>query len=105
MWFEVTDAGTIQLFTYPDAPKVRRLRRDPRASLVVAAPVGEREQWVSITGHVTIESEGGHDLLDRLAARYWDLDDPGRAADLAAMQSEDWARIVIRPESVRHGQG
>ncbi|MCR3721618.1 MULTISPECIES: pyridoxamine 5'-phosphate oxidase family protein [Prauserella salsuginis group] len=105
VWFEATEAGTIQLFTYPDAPKVRRLRRDPRASIVVAAPVGEQEQWISVAGRVTIEFEGAHELLDRLAARYWDLDDPGHAADLATMRSENWARIVIRPESVRRATG
>ncbi|MGH8967522.1 MAG: pyridoxamine 5'-phosphate oxidase family protein, partial [Actinomycetes bacterium] len=47
VWFEATDEGTIQLFTGPATLKVRRLRRDPRASIVVAAPVGEPERWVS----------------------------------------------------------
>ncbi|MEK8169005.1 pyridoxamine 5'-phosphate oxidase family protein [Streptomyces sp. M19] len=40
VWFEATAEGAIQLFTAPDSLKVRRLRRDPRASIVVAAPVG-----------------------------------------------------------------
>jgi hypothetical protein len=38
VWFEATAEGTIQLFTGPDTVKVRRLRRDPRASIVIAAP-------------------------------------------------------------------
>jgi general stress protein 26 len=67
VWFEATDEGAVQLFTGPDTLKVRRLRRDPRASIVVAAPVGERERWVSIAGTVTVELGGAHDL----AARYW----------------------------------
>ena len=50
VWFEATADGTIQFFTAPDSLKVRRLRRDPRASIVVAAPVGERERWVSVAG-------------------------------------------------------
>src|SRR5947208_2618807 len=79
VWFEATEEGTIQLFTEPDALKVRRLRRDPQASIVVAAPVGERERWVSVAGRVSIEPDGAHDLAARLAARYWDLDDPVRA--------------------------
>lgn len=101
LWFEAADDGTIQLFTDPGAPKVRRLRQDPRASIVVASPVGEREHWVSVAGPVTMESDGAHALLERLAARYWDLDDPARAADLTTMRELDWVRVVVHPESVR----
>jgi len=100
VWFEATAEGAIQLFTEPDSPKVRRVRRDPRASLVVAAPVGERERWVSVTGRATVDPEGAHDLAARLAARYWDLDDPARAADLAGILATDQVRLVLHPETV-----
>lgn len=100
VWFEATADGTIQLFTAPDTVKVRRLRRDPRASIVVAAPVGERERWVSVAGRTTVELDGGRDLAARLAARYWDLDDPVRADDLAAILAEDQVRLVIHPETI-----
>ena len=100
VWFEATAEGTIQSFTGPDSVRVRRLRRDPRASIVVAAPVGERERWVSVAGRTTVEVDGGSDLCTRLAARYWDLDDPTRAADLAEMLAADWVRVVIHPEAV-----
>ncbi|MGV9270699.1 pyridoxamine 5'-phosphate oxidase family protein [Kitasatospora sp. NPDC003701] len=100
VWFEVTPEETIQLFTGPDTLKVRRLRRDPRASIVVAAPVGERERWVSIAGRTTVEPDGGHDLAARLATRYWNLDDPARADDLAGILAADWVRLVIHPETV-----
>ncbi|MER5932414.1 pyridoxamine 5'-phosphate oxidase family protein [Streptomyces sp. NPDC002054] len=100
VWFEVTAEDTIQLFTGPDTPKVRRLRRDPRASIVVAAPVGEREHWVSISGRTTVEPDGAHDLAARLAARYWNLDGPARTNDLAGILAADWVRLVIHPETV-----
>lgn len=100
VWFEVTPEGTIQFFTPPDSVKVSRLRSDPRASIVVTAPVGERERWVSVTGHTTMSPDGAHDLLSRLAARYWDLDDEGRADDLTKMLADDWLRVVIVPETV-----
>jgi nitroimidazol reductase NimA-like FMN-containing flavoprotein (pyridoxamine 5'-phosphate oxidase superfamily) len=100
VWFEATADGTIQFFTAPDSLKIRRLRRDPRASIVVAAPVGERERWVSVAGRTTVETDGAHDLCSRLAARYWDLDDPVRAADLAAILADDQVRVVIHPEAV-----
>ena len=101
VWFEATPEGTIQLFTGPETLKVRRLRRDPRASIVVASPATERERWVAVTGSTTIETDGAHDLAARLAARYWDLDDPVRAADLAALLDDDYVRVVLHPESVR----
>jgi nitroimidazol reductase NimA-like FMN-containing flavoprotein (pyridoxamine 5'-phosphate oxidase superfamily) len=100
VWFEVTAEGTVQFFTGPDTLKVRRLRRDPRASLVVAAPVGERERWVSVAGRTALEPDGARDLCVRLAARYWDLDDPIRAKDLEEILAEQWVRVVIHPEHV-----
>ena len=100
VWFEVTERGTIQLFTGPGTVKMRWLGRDPRASIVVAAPVGERERWVSVAGRTTVEPDGAHDLVQRLAARYWDLEDTVRAGDLAEMLGEDWVRVVIEPETV-----
>lgn len=100
VWFEATAEGTIQLFTAPDSLKVRRLRRDPRASIVVAAPVGERERWLAVAGRVSVESDGAHELCARLAARYWDLDDPARAEDLAGILATEQLRLVIHPETV-----
>lgn len=100
VWFEATAEGTIQLFTGTDSPKVRRLRRDPRASIVVAAPVGERERWLAVAGPTTVEPDGAHDLARRLAARYWDLDDPARADDLAGILATEQVRLVIHPDTV-----
>ncbi len=100
VWFEATPEGAIHLFTPPDSGKIRYLRRDPRASIVVAAPVGERERWLSIAGRITVEPEGAHELAARLAARYWDLDDPVRAGDLAGIMATDQVRLVIHPETV-----
>jgi nitroimidazol reductase NimA-like FMN-containing flavoprotein (pyridoxamine 5'-phosphate oxidase superfamily) len=100
VWFEASAEGTIQLFTGPETVKVRRLRRDPRASIVVAAPVTERERWVSVAGRTTVETDGGRELAARLAARYWDLSDPGRAADLDTILATEQVRIVIHPETV-----
>ncbi|MBB4684090.1 pyridoxamine 5'-phosphate oxidase family protein [Amycolatopsis jiangsuensis] len=103
VWFEVTDNGLIQLFSLSGSPKVRQAHRDPRASIVVAAPVGERDRWVSVAGHVALESEGAAELATRLAARYWDLGDASRAGDLAGMLAADLVRLVLHPESVRRG--
>ena len=100
VWFEATAEGTVQLFTGPWALKVRRLQGDPRASIIVAAPVGERERWVSVAGRTTIETDGAHDLVARLAARYWDLEDPRRVAERDALLADEQVRVVIHPEKV-----
>ncbi|MFE5567941.1 pyridoxamine 5'-phosphate oxidase family protein [Amycolatopsis japonica] len=100
VWFEATADGAIQLFTPRESPKVRRLDDDPRASIIVAAPVGERERWVSVSGPATVEPDGAHDLAARLAERYWDLEDPAHAGELAGIQTLDLVRLVIRPEKV-----
>ncbi|MCO1653823.1 pyridoxamine 5'-phosphate oxidase family protein [Pseudonocardia humida] len=101
VWFEATADGTVQLFSASESPKVGRLRRDPHASIVVAAPVGEPERWVSVAGRTTVETDGAHELAARLAPRYWDLDDPKRAAELAAILDGELVRVVLHPESVQ----
>jgi len=100
VWFEATADGAIQLFTPRESPKVRRLDDDPRASIIVAAPVGERERWVSVSGRATVEPDGAHELAARLAERYWDLEDPAHAGELAGIQTLDLVRLVIRPAKV-----
>ncbi|PKW17642.1 pyridoxamine 5'-phosphate oxidase family protein [Saccharopolyspora spinosa] len=101
VWFEATEKDTIQLFTSPDTVKIRRLRTDPRASIIVATPVGEQERWVSITGRVTLHTDGANDLLQRLFTRYWGEATAERADELAGMMAQEWVRIVIHPERVR----
>jgi general stress protein 26 len=104
VWFEVADDGTVQLFSLTTSPKVRRVQQDPRAALVAANGVGEQENWIAISGTATVEEDGAGELAERLGARYWDLDDPEKAAALASMVEADLVRIVIRPERIsRYG--
>ncbi|ALG11670.1 pyridoxamine 5'-phosphate oxidase family protein [Kibdelosporangium phytohabitans] len=101
VWFEATDEGTLQAFSVADSPKLRALRRDPNASIVVAAPVGEPERWVAVAGRVTVEPDGARELCARLGARYWDLDNQANAGALAEMVDMDLVRFVLHPETVR----
>ncbi|TWF81738.1 general stress protein 26 [Pseudonocardia hierapolitana] len=104
VWFEVTEDGAVQLFSLATSPKVRRVRQDPRASLVAANAFGEQENWIAISGTATVEQDGAGELATRLGARYWDLDDPEKAAALTSMVESDLVRIVIRPERIsRYG--
>ncbi|WP_439030511.1 pyridoxamine 5'-phosphate oxidase family protein [Gordonia terrae] len=103
VWFEASADGTIQLFTGPDSLKVRRLADDPRASIVIASPADERERWMSVSGPAMVVSDtaAARELATRLAERYWDLDDPARAQELAEIVADDWVRIIIRAEKVK----
>jgi general stress protein 26 len=104
VWFEVTEHGVVQLFSETASPKIRRLRRDPRASLVVANAIDEPANWIAISGSTTVEEDGVPELADRLARRYWDLDDPEKAAELEELMQLEFVRIVIRPERIsRYG--
>ncbi|ETX08207.1 pyridoxamine 5'-phosphate oxidase family protein [Candidatus Entotheonella palauensis] len=87
IWFE-WDGQCARMFTGAASPKIRRLQRDPRASLVIASALGEKEEWVSIEGTITIHAEGGIELAERLAQRYWDLSQPARAATLQTWRNE-----------------
>lgn len=100
VWFEATPEGTVQIFTGPDTVKVRRLREDPRASLVVAAPASEDEHWVAVAGPTTVETDGTRELVARLGERYVDRTDPARAALLDEMLAGEWVRVVIHPDKV-----
>lgn len=53
---------------------------------------------MAVAGRTTVETGGERDLVSRLAARYWDLED--RADDLAAILDEDQVRVVLHPETV-----
>ncbi len=102
IWFE-WDGHCARMFTGESSPKIRRLQRDARASLVVASTFGEKEEWVSIEGAVTIHLEGGFGLAERMAPRYWDLNDPARAQTLKTWrdQASSLRLLELIPSKIR----
>jgi hypothetical protein len=106
VWFEWAD-GVVRLFAGAGSPKTRRLAADPRASMLVVNDVGEGEHWVAFEGTVTSSPEGVVPLVERLAARYWDLSQPAHAATLESWRAQPAAFVVLTltPERVRRYAG
>jgi PPOX class probable F420-dependent enzyme len=106
VWFE-WDGAAVRLFSSVTSGKIARLERDARASLLVANSVGEPEAWVAFDGAATITRDGAFELAERLAGRYWDMQDPERQATLALWRESAAAlRVVeITPRRVRSSKG
>ena len=76
-WFDWT-GEVIEFFTHPSRPKVRRLRAQPKASMLLSAEVSEPIFWAAIGGRAEM-SDDAADLVEKLAARYCNLTKPESA--------------------------
>ena len=102
VWYE-WDGEHARVFSNSGSAKIRRLQRDPRASLLVTNVVGEPEYWVALDCTVAIESEGAIELAERLAARYWDLRNSERAAAVRHWRenAETLVLLELTPTRIR----
>jgi nitroimidazol reductase NimA-like FMN-containing flavoprotein (pyridoxamine 5'-phosphate oxidase superfamily) len=94
VWYE-WDGERARIFSNATSAKIGRLERDPRASLLVTNVLGEQEYWIAIDGTVAIHREGAIELAERLAARYWDLRDPARAAAVQRWRDNPSALVLL----------
>jgi PPOX class probable F420-dependent enzyme len=100
VWFDWT-GQVVRMFTSAVSPKIERLKADPRVSLLVANHIAEHEMWVAFDGVVSIHEEGGIELAEKLASRYWDLSDPDRQRTLEFWQKVAAALRVLELEPTR----
>ena len=81
LWYELRD-GTIVMNTVTGSKKVRNLRRDPRASVVVVETNPARH--VAVEGMVTFDEDNVMEDLVSLATRYAGPEaGPGLAANIS----------------------
>jgi PPOX class probable F420-dependent enzyme len=106
VWFE-WDGTAVRLFSGAATGKVRRIERDPRASLLVANSIGEPEAWVAFNGDVTVVAEGAIELAERLAERYWDLTVEQHRTELASWRAAAAHLRVLQltPRRIRSSKG
>jgi PPOX class probable F420-dependent enzyme len=102
VWFD-WDGAKVRMFTTEGTSKMRRIRNDARATVLVANNLDEKEKWVAFDGEVAIRDQGGLDLAMDLAERYWDLSDPDRAAALESWKrmKDIWRLLELTPRSIR----
>jgi PPOX class probable F420-dependent enzyme len=103
VWFE-WDGAAARMFTSVDSAKVRHLQRDSRASLLVANTIGEKEEWIAFDGRVVVRPDGGYELAEKLARRYWgDLTQPERKQTMDDWRelSDTWRVLELVPQKVR----
>jgi PPOX class probable F420-dependent enzyme len=106
VWFE-WDGRVVRMFAGATSGKIRRLQRDPRASLVATNRVGEPEAWVAFDGRIEISADGAIELAERLADRYWDMTDADHRAAVGAWRRDaaHLRLLTLRPSAVRSSKG
>jgi PPOX class probable F420-dependent enzyme len=106
VWFE-WDGAAARVFSGAATGKVRRIERDPRASLLAPNSVGEPEAWVAFDGEIEIVVEGAFELAERLAHRYWDMGDEKHRSELESWRSAaPYLRVLtLRPKRIRSSKG
>lgn len=92
----------VEMFSERQTPKVRRLERDSRASLLVTNIPPESARWVSLDGRVEIRSEGGQETAERLTRRYLvHAPQSEKESYLRTVRRLDLVRLVLEPERIR----
>ena len=102
VWFQ-WDGELVSMFCAVDSAKLSRIKRDPRISVLVANEVDEPEYWVSFAGDATVEENGGFELAEQLAGRYWDLSDPQRVETLELWRSFrdlGFRKVILNPKRI-----
>jgi len=101
VWIE-WDGDTVRMFAHQDSAKLKRLRNDPRATVLVVNHPDEQEYWVAFDGPVTVHETGGLELAERLFDRYYPQGDPRREvlSRWQAIESE-WRLLELKPDAIR----
>jgi PPOX class probable F420-dependent enzyme len=94
------DGRELEMFSERGARKVRRLQKDPRASVLVTNVPPEAPRWVSLEGRIAIDPLAGLEAAARLAERYL-LEPRAIAAALKELRHSDLVRLCLVPERIR----
>lgn len=97
LWFG-WNGEYIEIFSDPNAGKVKRLRKDPRAQILVVNSPDESAKWVSFEGKVEIHDDGV-ECAKRLIDKYMGhADEKTRNFMVKAVIHEKVCEIRLYPE-------
>lgn len=103
VWFEWT-GSEILMFSARGVPKLKRLEADPKVMVLVTNQVGESEAWVSFEGEMEIcEDEDPWPLVERSAARYWDVEEKKDTLEAWKAGKEMMVMLRMKPQRIRNG--
>ncbi len=101
VWYE-WDGTTLRMFSHEASGKLKRLKRDARATALVVNHPDEPENWVAFDGRVTVREEGGLELAERVFDLYYPPRDERRPAleSWRAIKGQ-WRLLELTPECIR----
>jgi PPOX class probable F420-dependent enzyme len=101
VWYE-WDRSTLRMFCHQASGKMRRLKQDARASVLVVNHPDEPENWVAFDGRISIHQEGGLELAERVFDLYYPPGD-GRRSELESWRKmkNEWRLLELTPDAIR----
>ena len=104
VWFEWTGSEVL-MFSGRGVPKLARIEADPKVMVLVTNRVGEPEAWVSFEGEIEIvEGEDPWPLVERMAARYWDVDAMQETLSLWEEGKAMMVMLRLKPSRIKNGR-
>lgn len=101
VWYE-WDGTTLRMFCHEASGKLKRLRHDARASVLVVNSPDEPENWVAFDGRITVCDEGGLEMAERVFDRYYPHGDPRRESlDAWRKMKGEWRLLELKPKAIR----
>lgn len=101
VWYE-WDGTTLRMFCHEASAKLKRLKHDARATLLVVNHPDEPENWVSFDGQIAIQRNGGLELAERVFDRYYPAGDDRRPAiDSWRSMKDEWRLLELAPANIR----
>ncbi|HEY4348186.1 MAG TPA: PPOX class F420-dependent oxidoreductase [Gaiellaceae bacterium] len=92
VWVDEKDGKVVFNTAYPRA-KSRELERDPRATVVVMDR-NDDYRWISVSGPVSLTTDGANEVINRLSNKYDGTDFKG------FRDSETRVTALVTPEKV-----
>ena len=101
VWYE-WDGATLRMFCHEASGKVKRLKRDARATVLVVNHPNEAENWVAFDGRITVRDEGRLELAERVFDRYYRPGDERRSVlESWRNMADEWRLLELTPDSIR----